>query len=46
MARGPQWWSADIGVSKPSTSEPVPISAALWRRPGKSASSIGRTASQ
>ena len=29
------------GVSKPSTSEPEPISAALCRRPGNSASSTG-----
>jgi hypothetical protein len=40
-----EWWSADISVSKPSTSEPPPISAADQCRVEKSALSIGLTAS-
>jgi hypothetical protein len=40
-AAGVSSWSAERGVSNPSTSEPVPIRAAVWRVSVRS----GRTAS-
>src|SRR5687767_8785486 len=42
---GPQLWSVLIGVSKPSTSEPWPSSAAAYRSDGNASPSNGCTAS-
>lgn len=43
---GPQLWSLDRGESKPSTSDPGPISAAECRSPAACRSSSGRTTSR